>query len=172
MCTDDSHIPEGSNLLSHLKKTLAGICKNQLIIAIVAGIIFARFNVLLPVIVSDIITDLSGVATTLALISLGATFSFVDVLRNVKHIFWIGLGKLVVYPAAAILLAVWQGFTGPELVAVIAVFATPCGISGYSMAAATDNDDELAGQLVVVTSLAAVFTLTMVLSLCQIGGWI
>ena len=164
------YISEDGNPLCHFKKTVVGIIKNPLIIGILLGLLFSAGGVYLPVLLEDMVSELAGVATTLALISLGATFSFGGMVRNLRHVFWIGAGKLILYPAAAILLAVALNFSGPELIAVIAVFATPCGISGYSMAAATENDCELAGQLVVATSMAAVVTLTSILSICQASG--
>ncbi|MFA5637128.1 MAG: AEC family transporter, partial [Anaerovoracaceae bacterium] len=95
-----------------------------------------------------------------------------NVTNNIGHIFWISVGKLIVYPSISIVLAIMLGFTGVEIATIIAVFATPCGVSGYTMAAATDNDGELAGQLVVITSVAAIFTMTAIFSICQVGGWI
>ena len=65
---------------------LKGIVKNPLIISSVLGILFLSFEIKLPVVLSDIVRDLSRVATPLALVGLGASFTFRSVKNNLGYL--------------------------------------------------------------------------------------
>ncbi|MDD6226995.1 MAG: AEC family transporter, partial [Bacilli bacterium] len=62
------------------------------------------------------------------------------------------------------------GFRGNEFPALIALFGTPVAVSSAPMSAEMGNDDELAGQLVVWTSIFSASSLFVMILICaQIG---
>ena len=63
------------------------------------------------------------------------------------------LGRLVIFPAIALTLAYRLGFRGVDFVALLALFASPTAVSSFTMAQQMGGDAELAGNIVVVTSL-------------------
>ena len=65
-------------------KILLGIVTNPLIIGSVLGVLFVLFQIPIPTPIYDTITDISSIATPLAFIILGASFSFGDVGRYIK----------------------------------------------------------------------------------------
>ena len=60
--------------------------------------------------------------------------------------------------------------SGTEHNILIALFATPIAVSSVPMTAQMNQDDELAGQIVVWTSAISAFSLFLIIYLCsQIG---
>ena len=80
-------------------KILVGIITNPLIIASAVGILFVALRIPLPTPIYDTVSDLGSIATPLAFVILGASFSFGDVGRYVKELFVVLSTKLLVFPA-------------------------------------------------------------------------
>ena len=140
-------------------KILFGILTNPLILASAAGILFVMFQIPLPEMVYDTAMDLSAIATPLAFIILGASFSFGDVGRYVKELF-LTLGmKLVVFPALFLGIAILLGFRDAPLAVLLTVFAAPVAVSSFTMAQQMGGDDKLAAQIVVFCTLFSILTI-------------
>lgn len=136
-----------------------GIVKNPLVIAGVAGIVCAATGFRFPGVVEVAVQDVSQVATPLALIALGGTFSFGRLKDNREPLFWSVMCKLVFVPIVFLALAVALGYRGVELGALLALFASPAAVSSYPMAQQLGGDGELAGQIVAVGSAASIVTM-------------
>ena len=80
-------------------KILLGIVTNPLIIGSVLGVLFVLFQIPIPTPIYDTITDISSIATPLAFIILGASFSFGDVGKYIKEVLLVLGAKLLVFPA-------------------------------------------------------------------------
>lgn len=146
-----------------LFKILKGIVTNPLILASAAGILCIVFHIQLPHILAKTVTDLSSVATPLAFVILGASFSFGDTGRYAKELF-ITLGsKLVFYPALFLGLALLLGFRGAPLAVLLTVFGSPIAVSSFTMAQQMGGDDKLAGQLVVFSSILSTVTMFLLI---------
>ncbi len=116
------------------------------------------------------ISNIAGVASPLALIALGGDFSFSAIGRLKKQII-LGVSlRVLIVPALCLIVAYLIGFRTVEFPALIALFGTPVAVSSVPMSAEMNNDDELAGQLVVWTSIASAFSLFIIIFICaQIG---
>ena len=142
-----------------LWKILVGILTNPLIIASAVGILFVVFHIPLPTVLYKTVSDLSIIATPLAFVILGASFSFGETGRCVRDL-CITLGaKLVAYPLLFIALAILMGFRDAHLAVLLTVFGSPIAVASFTMAQQMGGDDKLAGQLVVFSSLLSVFTM-------------
>lgn len=151
------------NSKNGLRPVILGIIKNPLIIGAVAALLFKLSGLTLPAPLYTGLSDMAGMATPLALVVLGGTFHF-DALRRNAGALAIGtLGKIVVAPLVMVPIAAAFGFRDANLLSLVIVFASPAAVNSYTMAAAYSHDPELAGQLVVVTS---------VLSMVSVFGWI
>ena len=53
---------------------------------------------------------------------------------------------------------------------LISLFGTPVAVSSAPMSAEMNNDEELAGQLVVWTSISSAFTLFIIIFICSSIG--
>jgi len=142
-----------------IKKTLLDIVKNPLIIACAIGIIAAIVGIKLPKVLEKTILDISKITTPFALIILGGDFAVKGVLKNIGYIVWVSIFKLVVLPGVIILSAIFMGFRQLELVVLLSIFASPIAIASYVMAQNVKANDELAGQLVAVTTILSSFTI-------------
>lgn len=150
---------------------LKGIVKNPLIISSVLGILFLSFEIKLPVVLSDIVRDLSRVATPLALVGLGASFTFRSVKNNLGYLSSIVLMKLIVLPVTAISISAYVfGFRGAAIVTLISVFASPTAVSSFTMAQSMGGDSDLAAQTVVFTSVFSIITVFAVVAVTKFLG--
>ena len=161
-----------------VKKVLLGIAKNPLIQSIALGFvalgiraIFVRAGIQFRL--TDIqpvyktLTNLSSVATPLALLDLGAQFELSAIPQLKKHITFGVVARNLVVPLLGLGVAYLIGcFSGAEFATFVAVFCTPVAVSSVPMAQEMDADVALAGQLVVwstVFSAASIFLASYVL---------
>ena len=148
-------------------KMLKGIVTNPLIIASVIGILFVTFHIELPDILYKTVSDLSEIATPLAFVILGASFSFGEIGRYAKEL-CITLGaKLLLFPALFIGIALLLGFRGAPLSVLLTVFGSPIAVSSFTMAQQMGGDDKLAGLLVVFSSILSIATMFLMIFLLK-----
>lgn len=142
-----------------VKDMIVDIITNPMIIACFLGFIFLKLQIKLPVAIEKTASDIAKSATPLAIMALGGSFSFSSVKGNLLRILYGVTSKLVIIPAIFIPISIRLGFTGPELVALVTVFAAPTAVSSFTMAQQMEADHVLAGQLVVFSSSLSVFTI-------------
>lgn len=168
-----------------LKKILLGIVKNPLIIATVSGLavlgVREVFNTVgigfrlsdLTVLYSAL-KSVGSVCTPFALIVLGGRFEFSAVSRLWKEILLGTVVRTVAVPvlglSAAFLLRDCLGLAGEHFATYVGVFATPVAVASAIMAKEMGADDELAGQLVVWTSLVSAMTIFVYVTLLRFAG--
>lgn len=168
----------------NFKKVILGIVKNPLIIGIFAGLValgiralFVEMN--LEFRISSVpaiwktVEYLSGIATPLALIVLGAQFEFSAIPHLKREIIWGTVLRSVIVPLIGIgvaYLAFRGSFGGAQFAALVAVFCTPVAVSSVPMAQEMGADAELSGQLVVFTTISSAFTMFAASFLLRLAG--
>ncbi|MBE7038568.1 MAG: AEC family transporter [Ruminococcaceae bacterium] len=145
----------------NFKNVLKGVITNPLIIASILGLVFAFLNIKMPSILVKSISDVAKIATPLALIALGASFTFKSVKGYIKQIIIGVLGKLVIVPFILLSVAVMLGFRNGDLVSLMVLYASPAAVSSFVMAQQMDADALLAGHFVVLGSIFSIFTVFM-----------
>lgn len=148
-----------SNQKVSVQKVLIDILKNPLIIASLIAFLVVGTGLRLPALLEKTVSDVSKVATPLSLIVLGGSFTFRGALRHRKPVFWSSLGRLILVPAVIIPVTVALGFRGESLGAMLAMSASPTAVSSFTMAQSMGCDGELAGEIVVTSTAAAVITI-------------
>lgn len=143
----------------NIKKIVQGIITNPLILSSMAGLILLFLNIKLPYFLERSISDISKIATPLALIILGGSFEFNEISNNIKQIIIGVFGKLVAVPLILVPIAIKLGFRNIELATLMIMLTAPTAVSSFTMAEQMDADGELAGQLVVFTSAISVLTI-------------
>ncbi|GAA0078206.1 AEC family transporter [Clostridium sp. CTA-5] len=143
----------------NLKETIKGIITNPLIVSSLLGIFFMLNGIKLPNVIEKTISDLSKVATPLALVVLGGSFKFNKIKGYTRQLIIGIIGRLVIIPGIFIPIAIILGFRKIELATIMIMLAAPTAVSSFTMAEQMDGDSELAGQLVVFTSAFAVITI-------------
>ncbi len=147
---------------------LKGIIKNPLIISSALGVIFLVFKIEIPDFCEIVVRDLSRVATPLALIGLGGSFTFRSVKGNLKKLYSILALKLIFVPVTAIAISAYIfGFRGAAIVTLISVFASPTAVSSFTMAQSMGGDSDLAAQTVVFTSIFSIITVFIIVAVTK-----
>lgn len=172
------------------KSILLNIIKNPLIIGVVLGLLCvayrsAQLTVYREVRFSlrhdmkffyDCLTKLKAIASPFALLVLGGQFTFSAVKGMFKEIAVGTVFRLVIAPAigigGAILLTDWKVLSCGvnEFPSLIALFGSPVAVSSAVMAGAMHNDEQLATQLVVWTSICSVITIFLQVCLLMAAG--
>lgn len=136
------------------------VVTNPHIIAITLALLWQLTPFTLHTIVNSSLTYLANMSMPLALISLGAGFKFSS-LKAGRLGFALGasIGKTVVVPVIVVLAALLLGFRGVELGIVFIIFGGPTAVSSYIMAKEMKSDHELAGQILLISTLMSILTL-------------
>ncbi len=170
-----------------VKKILAGIIKNPLIIATLLGLVTLGIRELLTrwgigFRLRDIqflykaLENVKSICTPFALIVLGGRFEFSAVAKLWKEIVFGTVIRTVAVPTLGLSVAylirnlVVPHFSGEHFATFIGVFATPVAVASAVMAKEMDGDDELAGQLVVWTSLISTVTIFIYVTVLRAVG--
>lgn len=169
-----------------IKKIILDIVKNPLIIGVLLGFVFAFTKSLLKKNGIDLfggvtffnttISFISRSATPLALLVLGGQFN-IEKMSGLKKQLFIGLlGRNILAPligvgGACILKYLGLVDFGPEVfAALIALFGTPVAVASAIMAEAMNNDGQLAGQLVVWTTIFSLASLFVIIFIVRAMG--
>ena len=162
-----------------VRKVLVGVVKNPLIIGTFAGLmclvlreLFVTWNIDFRL--SDItvlyrsLENVKSICTPFALIVLGGKFEFSAVPKLKNEIIFGTVMRTVAVPvlglSTAYLLKDAFALSGEHFAAYVGVFATPVAVSSAIMAKEMGADDELAGQLVVWTSLVSTVTIFFIVT--------
>lgn len=166
-----------------VKKILLGIVKNPLIIGTVAGLAVLGIRELfvangITFRLRDIeflytsLNNVKNICTPFALIILGGKFEFSAVGRLKKEIIFGTFMRVVAVPVLGLIGAYFlvPGIAGEHFATYVGVFATPVAVSSAIMAKEMGADDELAGQLVVWTSLVSALTIFVYVTILRSIG--
>ena len=135
------------------------VLKNPLVVSSALGIVFLLLGIKLPSILEKAVSGLGGIATPLQLFLLGAFFRFEGLGRYRRALTAVTAVKLVVTPAIFLSLAALLGFRGVAFVALLGIFASPTAVNSFTMAQQMGGDAELAGDIVVSTSVFSAVTM-------------
>ncbi|MCD8124381.1 MAG: AEC family transporter [Lachnospiraceae bacterium] len=145
------------------KPSVGKIAKNVILCPYILGAIAAMFFVVtglqLPEVIVSLIQTLGQVASPLAIVILGASFSFGNVRKYAGVLAVICSVRLLLIPGITLTVAAALGFREVELMTVVALFATPTAIASYAMAQQLGGDADLAGVEVVMSTMLSVVTL-------------
>jgi malonate transporter and related proteins len=149
---------------------LKSIATNPLIIALAAALPFSIFRIPLNSIVSQSINYVAALTLPLALIGIGSSLSFKSIHENQKLSIAAVLFKIVIMPALCTTAAIFLGFRGEELGILYFMFAAPTAIASYIMAAAMGSNAKLAGDIVLVSTIASIFTISVGIYILKAAG--
>ena len=142
-----------------MKELVGKIVRNPLIIACVCGIALLAVGNPVPKFLDDTFKNLGGLATTLALFVLGASFRLETVRGNGRLLTVVTTLKLVIIPLIVLLPAIAMGYRTQALASLMIALGGPVAVSSFTMAQQMDADADLAGQLVITTTLFSVLSL-------------
>ena len=148
----------GRNSSASPGKLLKSILKNHIVLAALIALLMKLVHLELPAMAEEVAFDLAALATPLSFLSLGVSLDVSAIGRN-RRLLMLGIvTRLVLIPAVLVTLAVALGFRGQELCAIFLLFAAPTAVSSYPMAVAMEADLEIAGQMVIFTTVCCLPT--------------
>ena len=175
--------PENKN--SSLKHTVKTTLTNPLIIGVLLGVLTVAVRGIIPTdglgvpvftiennlpFVYDAISKLAKVASPVALVVLGARFDFKAIGALRKEITSGVLMRLIFAPLAGIGIAILLSeyttvisVTAVEFPALISLFSTPVAVSSAVMTGEIGGNEQLAGQLVVWTSIFSMLSMFIII---------
>jgi len=142
-----------------LKPLLLGILKNPLMQGCIVGLLFFALQIRLPSFIATPVSSLAGVASTVALLVLGAELRFNDLRANKGVISGVLMIRLLVLPLVMLTIGWLVGLRSVELFLVLMIFGTPIATASYPIAQNMGADGKLAGQLVFVSTVASLGTI-------------
>jgi predicted permease len=152
-----------------LSKIMLGIAKNPLIIGILCGLPFALLQIPLFTMsetkfVATAIDYMAVSANPLALLAIGAAINFDKLKAAIRKVLTAALIKLFIGPllctGLAYLLRNTLHFSGEDLLVLFVLYGVPTAVASYVMASKMNNDADLAADIVLVTSVVSLFSLT------------
>lgn len=156
----------------HLGKILLSIVKNPVVLAILAGLPFAYFEVELPYVMSKSLGYLQVATSTMALLVVGASIKMDAIRSNLRLLLRVAGVKLLVMPAIWAAMAIAAGLTPEQIVTVTVVGAMPSAVNVYVITDKMGGDGAMACGAVVVTHICSLFTMTGIVFLMRSIGLI
>lgn len=144
-----------------LGNIINGIIKNPILIGIVLGVIWSVIKIPQPVIMTKTLKYIANVATPLGLMALGASFDLKKAKSAFAPAIFASTLKLVGFTALFLPIAIRMGFTHDKLVAVLIMLGSPTTVSSFVMAKNMGHDGALSSNIIMITTLACAFTLTI-----------
>ncbi len=145
----------GKALLDMIKS----ITLNPVIISSAVAIIFSTITVPIPKVLINTGNYLAAITLPLALISLGGALK-IKLLKNTSLItLGAALIKIIISPLIATTLTIFIGYTGTDLGIIFVIFACPTAIVSFILADAMTPHGEIAGNIVLITTLVSSITI-------------
>lgn len=170
--TFEANDSTGIDKKAKIRQAGINICKNPIILSILAGLIVGLLGIQFPTLVNKTVSNVAQMATPLALITIGAGFEGRKALAKIAPTMASSMIKLVLQPLVFLSVAAWMGFSGEKMIAILIMLASPTTPSCYIMAKSMNNDEVLTASVIVTTTLMAAFTLTGWIFLLKTLGYI
>lgn len=170
--TFEANDSTGIDKKAKIRQAGINICKNPIILSILAGLIVGLLGIQFPTLVNKTVSNVAQMATPLALITIGAGFEGRKALAKIAPTIAASMIKLVLQPLVFLPVAAWMGFSGEKMIAILIMLASPTTPSCYIMAKSMNNDEVLTASVIVTTTLMAAFTLTGWIFLLKTLGYI
>lgn len=164
--------------------------KNPLIVGVISGIFLVILKTYLinennvPIILIErdipflynVIRSLSLTASPIALIALGAQFEFKTLKRAKQAIITSVIFKNLLIPVTMLIMTILLISTNPQykllIPTMIALYASPVAVSSVVMVQSLGGDEEVAGQLVVWTTLLSSVTIFASIMTLRLLGYL
>ncbi len=140
--------------------TITEILANPLILGVIFAIPFSYFKITLPSIVGQTINYMAVLALPLALLGIGGFMDFSEIKKGFLLSLYSTVLKLIIFPLVMIYFAYLYGFRGYDLGLLFILFACPTAVSSFIMAEAMGSNSKLAANILLLTTLASLITIT------------
>ena len=151
------------SMQKRLQLTIKALLGNPLILACLAGLLFARMEMAFPPFLGNTLELAAAVSLPLALISIGGSLSTEALKGQLKLSAVAAAFKVLVFPAIGLGFLWLLNVGGSAFRMGMIFFALPIAPSAYVLAAQLQSDTKLASSAIVLSTLLALFTLPAVM---------
>lgn len=160
-------VPMNTENKINLFQTTKDIILNPLILSVIIAIPFSIFQIEIGDTLNVTIGYLGEIALPLALIGIGASLNL-ERLKSASSLSIISsFLKIIIFPAIAVLVGVLLQFDKEEMLILFILFASPTAIASFIMAEAMNSNAKLSGDIIVVSTLCSVITISFGVALLK-----
>ena len=149
-----------SNAILFTKQLLT----NPLLLACAGGLLMNAFGLRFPVVLQRSLTSLGNAALALALLSIGSSLSFKGLGKGLSLSVLSASIKVFIQPLIGLGLALMWGLPAIERQILLIYLACPTAVASYVLADIFDSDRELAGHIIVVSTLLSAISLSLIIA--------
>lgn len=153
-------VPKQSGKIE-FRKALIEIILNPLILAVIFALPFSFFKIKIPEMFLTTGGFLSELALPLALIGIGGSLNTENLKRASNLAVSASLIKIIAIPLVLTIGALLLGYRNDDLGIMFIVFACPTAIASFVMADVMGANSKLAGNIIMITTLGSVFTISL-----------
>ncbi|GGO86653.1 transporter [Marinobacterium nitratireducens] len=143
-----------------IRQITAAIIRNPLIIAVLLALPFSYFGLHLPKTLDTTGHYFANLTLPLALLTIGGTLDLKSLKRSSGMAFWACAIKLLLMPLAMTLAAALLGFSGQDLAMLFVLFGCPTAAAAFVMARAMGANARLSANIILITTLGSILTLS------------
>jgi len=144
-----------------IKRMLKSIVTDPVIISTILAIILSYFKVGFPDFINSSLDIISGLTVAVALISIGASFRFDHLKKDIGTVSYISFNKLIIMPIIALLVAQYLFKVDTlDRNVIVTLFATPMAVAAYIMAKELRSNHSLVASALILTTIISALTLS------------
>lgn len=155
-----------------IKSSLIGIIKNPIIWGIILGFAWSLTGIHFPTIAETTVSYIGRTASPLGLLAMGAMIDFGSIMKQKGPVILSVFMKLVLFVVIFAPVAIWLGFEGEKLIALITMLGSASTVAGFIMAKNMGHEGNVSAGSAALSTLLSSFTMTLWIWLLRSGGYI
>lgn len=137
------------------------IITNPLILAVIVAIPFSYFEIKPYEFVNKTVNYISAISLPLALIGIGGSLNWNSVKSSSFAAILSSSLKIIFFPIILTLIAFYVGYRDDDLMILFILFACPTAVVSFVMAESMGSNRKLAGNIIVITTIGFIFTMSV-----------
>ena len=146
---------------------ITNLAKNPLIIGILTGIVINLINIPVHPILMKTGDYLGQLTLPVALLCIGASLSFAEMKDTKGVAFAAVIGKLITTPIIITYIGYLSGFSNMDLGILFLMVSTPTAAASYVMVKAMQGNETLAANIIVISTIGSLFTVSIGLAILK-----
>lgn len=151
----------------NIKSMVISLIKNPLIIGIVVGIVVNLLSIPVHPILMKTGDYLGQLTLPVALLCIGASLSFKEMKDTKGVAFAAVFGKLITTPLIITYIGYASGFSNMDLGILFLMVSTPTAAASYVMVKAMKGNETLAANIIVISTIGSLFTVSIGLAILK-----
>ncbi len=151
---------ESGDHQSPLRRIVMNTLKNPLLIGIALGFMMKFSGLPLPKLIEDTGNYFARMTLPLALLCIGASMNMKALKHSGVSTVAASILKLIVAPLLMVSMAIWLGVRGMELGILFFLVASPTAVASFIQVRAMGGNGEFAANIVVMSTLLGIVTVT------------